>query len=83
MEGKQLHGDDGEDSLEAVDCLGDLEDLVREGLGLGVALLADDDRSAVAGRYLLQGVHAFLKKKKISYYYCVFLFADFYYKWYA
>ena len=59
--GEQLHGDDGEDALERVHRAGHLQVAVvvfGPSLGLGVAALADEDGAAVAGRDLLQRVHA-------------------------
>lgn len=52
VEREQLHGDDGEDALQTVDRLGHLQGLLGEGHGFLVALLADDDGLAVAGRHL-------------------------------
>ena len=42
MVGQELHGDHGEDALKHVNGGGDLQDLVGEGHGLLVPLLADD-----------------------------------------
>ena len=61
---QQLHGNDRQDSLEAVDSVRHFDKLRGVFLCLQIALFADDDGTTLAGCHLLQGVNAFLKKTK-------------------
>ena len=62
VEGKQLHGNYSENTLKTVDGFGNLEATSSKGFCLLVAILADYNRPAIASRYLLKGIHAFLKE---------------------
>lgn len=65
---QQLHGNNRQDSLEAVDSVRHFDELRGVFLRLQVALLADDNGTTLAGCHLLKGVDAFLvfKSKKES-----------------
>jgi hypothetical protein len=60
---EQLHGNDSQDSLEAVDSVRHFDKLRGVFLGLQVTFFADDNWTTLAGCHLLQGVDTFLKKK--------------------
>ena len=47
MEGQELQGDDAEDALQTVHCVGQLNGLIGVLHGVGVLLRADDDWSSL------------------------------------
>ena len=61
---EQLHGNDSQDSLEAVDSVRHFDKLRGVFLGLQVTFFADDNWTTLAGCHLLQGVDTFLKKSQ-------------------
>lgn len=61
---EQLHGNDREHSLQAVDRVRHFHETGGVLLRLDVAVLANDDRAALASRHLLQSVDAFLERDR-------------------
>lgn len=64
---QQLHWNDRQDALEAIDCVWYFDKLGGVFLCLQIAFFADDNWTTLAGSYLLQGVDAFLVKHKKIY----------------
>ena len=58
----QLHGDDRQNSLQAVNCLWDSNRLELRITDLGVSFVADHNGPASAGNNLLKGAQCFLKR---------------------
>ena len=64
---EQLHWNNRQDTLEAIDSVWHFDKLGSILLCLQVTSFADDDRTALAGSHLLQGVDAFLANRKIGF----------------
>lgn len=51
VEGHELHGDDAQDPLQAVDCVRQLDGLIRHFLTLCIVLAAQDDGATLSDKH--------------------------------